>query len=272
MGSLKRVIFLTFLCTCLGVGNVVGQDDENEEGDLNSVAEAPIKLRVGKTLTLTCNLTNVADDNAVVTWVKDDNEEEPLEESEKYKIFPKNHTLMVLNSEQEDAGTYECSAPTSKTPFTKLFSVYFFQYHNMPKSLVVIEGEPISMTCEAKGKPIPTVQWYKDGQKINETERFKFTSSGGIAKAKFDFENAQQEDRGQYMCQIFSDMGIYNTSTYVRVKSVYAPLYPLAGIVIEILLLVVVIIFFERRAAKQEYEESDTDQGGSDMLGHAKRQ
>jgi len=262
MESLKRVIVFTLLCTCLGVGNVVGQADVDEEGELNSAAEAPIKIRSGRPLSLTCNLTNIAEDDATVEWIKDGDKENILESDDTYTVFPKNHTLLIKKAMPDDAGTYECST-TSKTPFTKQFSVYFFYMRAMPKSLVVNEAQDVSLKCEVKGKPIPTVQWLKDDLKLNDTDtKFEYDANDdSIAKAVLSFKNSQQTDRGSYTCQVSSDMGVYNSSTYIRVKSVYAPLYPAVGILVEIVLLAVIIIFFERRAAKQEYEESDTDQG-----------
>lgn len=262
MESLKRFIFLALMCVCLGVGNVVGQDDVDAEGELNSAAEAPIKIRSGKPLSLTCNLTNIAEEDAKVEWIKDGEKENILKSDDKYTVFEKNYTLLIKKAMPDDAGTYECST-TSKTPFTKQFSVYFFYMRAMPKSLVVVEAEDIKMTCEVRGKPIPTVQWLKDDQKLNDSDtKYEYNENDdSIPKAVLSFKNSQQVDRGMYTCQVSSDMGVYNSSTYIRVKSIYAPLYPAVGILIEIVLLAVVIIFFERRAAKQEYEESDTDQG-----------
>lgn len=245
---------------CLGVGIVVGNTDE-ADGNLNSAAEAPLKLRVGRKLVFYCNLTNLADDESKVEWRKDGEEDNILKEDDtnKYKIFD-NNTLLIVEAEENDAGTYECR--TIDKQITKQFSVVYFSWSKLPKSLVVTEGDTVVLKCLADGKPMPTVQWFKDLQQLNDSQKYTYKPNEyGIANAELSFEDAQQVDRGMYQCRIHTEFGQYNASTNIRVKSVYAPLYPAAGILIEIILLIVVIIFFERRAAKQEYEESDTDQG-----------
>ena len=45
------------------------------------------------------------------------------------------------------------------------------------------------------------------------------------------------DQRGNYTCIITSSNAKYNPATYVRVKSVYAALWPFIGIVVEMLLL-----------------------------------
>lgn len=263
MKIMKNCILLTILGMCLGVGIVVGNTDE-ADGALNSAAEAPLKLIRGRKLTFHCNLTGLVDDVGEVEWRKDGEEDNVLQEDDtnKYKVFKDNNTLIIPEADPEtDAGTYECRT-MSPQKITKQFSVVFFSWKRLPKSLVVTEGETVEMKCLAEGEPKPTVQWYKDGQQLNDSKKYTYEPNEySIANAELSFENAQQEDRGSYMCIIHTEFGQYNASTFLRVKSVYAPLYPLGGIVLEILLLIVVIIFFERRRAKQEYEESDTDQG-----------
>ncbi|KAL8617229.1 hypothetical protein ACOMHN_066240 [Nucella lapillus] len=38
--------------------------------------------------------------------------------------------------------------------------------HELPQRLTVQSGEPIKITCEARGSPVPDVQWYSDGEPI----------------------------------------------------------------------------------------------------------
>lgn len=260
MKIMTKCIFLALLCMCMGVGFVVGNAEETD-GNLNSVAEAPMKLLIGRQLYFYCNLTSIADDETQVEWKFDGNGEDAvLKNGDKYKIY-ENNSLVIESAEENDAGIYECRI-TGAQSYTKQFSVVYFSWKKLPKSLVVIEGNQVELNCEANGKPMPSVQWFKDAQQLNNTGKYTFTENEyGIPNAVLSFEDAQQEDRGTYECKITTDFGKYNASTFVRVKSALAPLYPLAGIVLEILLLIVVIIFFERRRAKQEYEESDTDQG-----------
>ncbi|CAL4078758.1 unnamed protein product, partial [Meganyctiphanes norvegica] len=245
-------------------------------GDLNSAAEAAIKLRVGRKLSLVCNLTNIAEDDSSVEWIKD-SQDEILKTGDKYTVSDVNNTLIIMSAVPDDAGAYECRTTSTSSPqVTKQFSVFFFQLRRMPKSLVVTEAGDIELKCLAKGKPIPTVQWLKDSVEI-EKYRYTFQKSyffKGIERISMFFKNLKNEKRPYPIHLLYSNVGLifFCISSFLKIQRVYAPLYPLVGIVIEIVLLVIVIIFFERRRAKQEYEESDTDQGGPDIFGHAKRQ
>ena len=39
-------------------------------------------------------------------------------------------------------------------------------FKSTPRSRDVLEGEELQVVCEAQGKPIPTVTWYKDGKVV----------------------------------------------------------------------------------------------------------
>jgi hypothetical protein len=38
------------------------------------------------------------------------------------------------------------------------------------------EGKTVKMSCEAKGYPLPVIQWYKDGKLINGIQYKIFTT------------------------------------------------------------------------------------------------
>lgn len=37
-----------------------------------------------------------------------------------------------------------------------------------PQSVQMVKGEAIKLACKAKGKPVPKITWYKDGEKIKK--------------------------------------------------------------------------------------------------------
>uniref|UniRef100_A0A8C1R583 Roundabout, axon guidance receptor, homolog 2 (Drosophila) n=1 Tax=Cyprinus carpio TaxID=7962 RepID=A0A8C1R583_CYPCA len=55
-----------------------------------------------------------------------------------------------------------------------------------PSDLIVSKGEPATLNCKAEGRPTPTVEWYKDGERIR----------GG----KLMISNTRKSDAGMYIC------------------------------------------------------------------------
>lgn len=65
-----------------------------------------------------------------------------------YKLS--NKAVLYINGDLEQAA--HLSAPT------------FIAY---PRSVVVVEGQNVSMDCAANGNPNPTITWLKDGSPID---------------------------------------------------------------------------------------------------------
>ncbi|XP_063626435.1 uncharacterized protein LOC134798035 [Cydia splendana] len=79
-------------------------------------------------------------------------------------------------------------------------------------------------------------------------------------------ESAQRSDAGAYACiPDFSETGNQTQSphlpavTVLRVKDMYAALWPFLGICAEVLILCAIILVYEKRRTKPELDDSDTD-------------
>lgn len=61
-------------------------------------------------------------------------------------------------------------------------------------------------TACCSGFPEPSVEWYKDGSRINPSDRIKFEmESHGLLRLTID--NANRSDIGHYKCHIFNSHG-----------------------------------------------------------------
>ncbi|XP_039526895.1 roundabout homolog 1 isoform X4 [Pimephales promelas] len=74
-----------------------------------------------------------------------------------------------------------------------------------PSDLIVSKGEPATLNCKADGKPNPTVEWYKDGERV-ETDRDNPRShrmllpSGSLFFLRIVHGRRSKPDEGSYVC------------------------------------------------------------------------
>uniref|UniRef100_A0A7N8XTF5 Roundabout homolog 1-like n=1 Tax=Mastacembelus armatus TaxID=205130 RepID=A0A7N8XTF5_9TELE len=74
-----------------------------------------------------------------------------------------------------------------------------------PSDLIVSKGEPATLNCKAEGRPTPTVEWYKDGERV-ETDRDNPRShrmllpSGSLFFLRIVHGRRSKPDDGSYVC------------------------------------------------------------------------
>ncbi|XP_013870032.1 roundabout homolog 1, partial [Austrofundulus limnaeus] len=74
-----------------------------------------------------------------------------------------------------------------------------------PSDLIVSKGEPATLNCKAEGRPTPTVEWYKDGERV-ETDREDPRShrmllpSGSLFFLRIVHGRRSKPDEGVYIC------------------------------------------------------------------------
>uniref|UniRef100_A0A4W3JP19 Roundabout guidance receptor 1 n=1 Tax=Callorhinchus milii TaxID=7868 RepID=A0A4W3JP19_CALMI len=74
-----------------------------------------------------------------------------------------------------------------------------------PSDLIVSKGEPATLNCKAEGRPSPTVEWYKDGERV-ETDKDDARShrmllpSGSLFFLRIVHGRRSKPDEGVYVC------------------------------------------------------------------------
>ncbi|XP_063858567.1 neuroplastin-like isoform X5 [Scylla paramamosain] len=247
-------------------GTGVAHGTENEgEADLFS-SDLIHWITPGHLFKLSCNMTNDDSTNFTLDWFRDD---EKLESNDHIKIITANSSLIINDPTKDDSGIYRCQTRAGipkDNPLVKNFTVIYFTIRKMTKSIVVTDQEELSLECPVDGKPFPKIVWRKDSVSLLEMKandsRINFaTNENEVPNAKLIISKVDSNDRGNYTCNVTTPFGSYEVFTYVRVKDIYAALWPFLGILVEVLLLGIIIFIFEKRRAKAEFEESDTDQG-----------
>ncbi|OXB79019.1 UNVERIFIED_CONTAM: hypothetical protein H355_008497 [Colinus virginianus] len=74
-----------------------------------------------------------------------------------------------------------------------------------PSDLIVSKGEPATLNCKAEGRPVPTIEWYKGGERV-ETDKDDPRShrmllpSGSLFFLRIVHGRKSRPDEGVYVC------------------------------------------------------------------------
>lgn len=245
LSTIRNLIFSMFFSICLIFvkANLLSNDEQVKS----------ILFDVGKSLILNCNLTNPATTDII--WYKDGT----LLNVTVHTIV-ENNTLIIKDANLKDTGTYMCTDQINNLTFEVNSKI---RIEPFAKSLNLVQGDTLTLHCEAIASPIPKITWYKDDEIINGTEdRVEFkTNDANVSNAKLIIKDLDYDDRATYMC--IAENGIadrVNASILVRVKDKLAALWPFLGICAEVAILCAIIFIYEKKRVKPDFDESDTDQ------------
>ncbi|XP_078451083.1 roundabout homolog 1-like [Lampetra planeri] len=71
-----------------------------------------------------------------------------------------------------------------------------------PSDLIVLRGEPATLNCKAEGRPAPTVEWYKDGERveIGKDDHRTLLHTGSLFFLRVQHTRRTKTDEGSYVC------------------------------------------------------------------------
>ncbi|GAA6236144.1 obscurin isoform X1 [Lates japonicus] len=158
-------------------------------------------------LVLSCEVSRT---DGVVQWYKDGTEMQPSNnvtiEAEGTK-----RNLTIHSAQLSDTGTYTCRAGDN----VLIFKVNIREPPVMiiyPKEDVHLDRhvpDEIILSCELS-RPNGVVSWYKDGQKLQESENIKLKIEGPYRRLKI--LSSGVEDSGEYVCDTADDSIFFHLS------------------------------------------------------------
>ncbi|XP_061774411.1 obscurin-like protein 1 isoform X1 [Nerophis ophidion] len=168
-------------------------------------------------LDLSCQVSQV---DGVVKWYKD-GAEVHSNDNITMQAEGTQRTLSILSAQLSDSGTYTCRAGDN----TIMFKVNIREPPVMiiyPKEDVHLDRhvpEEIILSCELS-RSNGIVSWYKDGQKLQDSENIKLKIEGPYRRLKI--LTCGVEDSGEYVCDTADDSIFFNlgiTEPPVRIVS-----------------------------------------------------
>lgn len=74
---------------------------------------------------------------------------------------------------------------------------------NITSEVTALLDTVVTLECEARGVPLPTITWYRNGEAILSNRQAQYVERGHFLK----IPRAQASDAGQYSCKVTSVAG-----------------------------------------------------------------
>ncbi|NXQ55489.1 NCAM1 protein, partial [Anthoscopus minutus] len=216
-------------------GRILARGEINFK-DIQVIVNVPPSVRARQsTMNATANLSQAvtlacdADGfpEPTVTWTKDGEPVEEVEDEDKYSFNYDGSELVIQRVDKSDEAEYICIAENKAgeadaTIHLKVFAKPKITYVEN-KTAMELE-EQITLTCEASGDPIPSITWRTSTRNISSEEK---TLDGRIVVrsharvSSLTLKDIQYTDAGEYVCTASNTIGQDSQAMYLEVQ--YAP-------------------------------------------------
>ncbi|XP_058713070.1 neural cell adhesion molecule 1 isoform X10 [Poecile atricapillus] len=180
---------------------------------------------LSQSVTLACDADGFPE--PTVTWTKDGEPVEEVEDEDKYSFNYDGSELVIQRVDKSDEAEYICIAENKAgeadaTIHLKVFAKPKITYVEN-KTAMELEDQ-ITLTCEASGDPIPSITWRTSTRNISNEEK---TLDGRIVVrsharvSSLTLKDIQYTDAGEYVCTASNTIGQDSQAMYLEVQ--YAP-------------------------------------------------
>uniref|UniRef100_A0A3Q1B6M5 Hemicentin-1 n=1 Tax=Amphiprion ocellaris TaxID=80972 RepID=A0A3Q1B6M5_AMPOC len=142
------------------------------EGDTDDIT-----VTKGGDVTLQCAAEGVP--RPAVTWLKDGR---PITGQHGAKVLNEGQLLQIKDAKVSDTGRYTCIAVNVAGQADRKHDVSVHvppsiigQVH-FPENVSVVLKNPVALSCEASGIPLPAISWLKDGRPVKATSSVRILS------------------------------------------------------------------------------------------------
>ncbi|XP_030433368.1 Down syndrome cell adhesion molecule isoform X5 [Gopherus evgoodei] len=180
-----------------------------------------VKSSVGSQVSLSCSVTGTEDQE--LSWYRNG---EIINPGNNVRIMGINRENLIMDGmAKSDGGAYQCFVRKDKMSAQDYVQVVLED--GTPKIIsafsekVVSPGEPVSLMCNVKGTPLPTVTWTLDEDPIIKDGNHRIsqiiTSEGNVV-SYLNISNTQVRDGGVYRCTANNSAGVILYQARINVR------------------------------------------------------
>uniref|UniRef100_A0A8C4S2V6 Cell adhesion molecule DSCAM n=1 Tax=Erpetoichthys calabaricus TaxID=27687 RepID=A0A8C4S2V6_ERPCA len=185
------------------------------------VSPRKVKGSVGSQVSLSCSVTG--SDDYELSWYRNG---EIINPGSNIRILGRNReNLMVEGMAKSDGGAFQCFARKGKMSAQDFVQVILED--GTPKitsafsEKVVSPNELVSLMCNVKGTPLPTITWTLDDDPIVKDGNHRISqiiTSEGNVLSYLNISNTQVRDGGVYRCAANNSAGVVTYQARINVR------------------------------------------------------
>ncbi|XP_071421021.1 hemicentin-1 [Pithys albifrons albifrons] len=124
------------------------------------------------------------------------------------ELLDRDQVLHIKSVRRGDKGRYQCSATNTAGKQVKEAKLIVhvppsIKGGNITTEVSVLLNNLLSLECETKGIPVPSITWYKDGQPVVSGPQAVYVDRGQVLQVP----RAQVSDSARYTCRVSSTAG-----------------------------------------------------------------
>ncbi|KAG5276279.1 hypothetical protein AALO_G00130100 [Alosa alosa] len=137
-----------------------------------------------------------------ITWLKDGR---PVAHGNGAQVLSEGRLLQIHEARVSGRGRYTCGRSIMAEPPTANASMCLriTGQTATPQNVSVVVRNPVALTCEASGIPLPSITWLKDGTPVSASSSVRIISGGRSLRLM----HAAVEDAGRYTCIVSNPAG-----------------------------------------------------------------
>ncbi|XP_055975300.1 cell adhesion molecule DSCAM isoform X1 [Sorex fumeus] len=186
-----------------------------------TISPRKVKSSVGSQVSLSCSVTGSEDQE--LSWYRNG---EILNPGKNVRITGLNHENLIMDHMvKSDGGAYQCFVRKDKLSAQDYVQVVLED--GTPKIIsafsekVVSPAEPVSLMCNVKGTPLPTITWTLDDDPILKGGSHRIsqmiTSEGNVV-SYLNISSSQVRDGGVYRCTANNSAGVVLYQARINVR------------------------------------------------------